>query len=174
MHTAIQEHRTNTSLSSRKQDHSDFGSRVFQRVITTIRYLNTVVYGTPAQATSITRLIHKYHSRVKGSGDDLGPAYYADDPELHRWTAATLYVAFAQVYELIFRPQSKEWHMQLMKECSVFATSLRMPTSMWFDNLEDFWAYWDGNIRTLEVTFSPFIMLENNRSTPWKVLTIIP
>lgn len=71
-------------------DHSDFGARVFQRVITTVRYLNTVVYGTRKEKEAITRIIHRYHSRVKGSGDGKGGAYYADDPELHRYVQLRL------------------------------------------------------------------------------------
>lgn len=34
--------------------HSGFGARVFQRVITTVRYLNTIVYGTRQQKETIT------------------------------------------------------------------------------------------------------------------------
>ena len=70
---------------------------------------------------------------------------------LHRWTAATLFWAFSQVYEMVFKPMPREWHERLMQECSIFATSLRMPTEMWFTKLDDFWAYWNHNVATLEV-----------------------
>lgn len=68
-----------------------------------------------------------------------------------RWTAATLFWAFSQVYEMVFGPKPREWHERLMQECSIFATSLRMPTEMWFTDLDDFWAYWNHNVATLEV-----------------------
>lgn len=44
-----------------------------------------------------------------------------------------------------------------MKECSILATSLHMPAEMWFDNLEDIWAYWNHNIDTLEVVSYPYL-----------------
>jgi uncharacterized protein (DUF2236 family) len=65
-------------------DHSDFGARVFQRVISTVRYLNTVVFGTRHEKEAITGVVHRYHSRVRGTGDEKGEDYSADDPELHR------------------------------------------------------------------------------------------
>jgi uncharacterized protein (DUF2236 family) len=133
-------------------EHSNFGARVLQRGIETGRYMTVTIYGTREEKEAITGLVHKYHSRVKGKADEQGPDYMADDPELHRWTAATLFVAFSRVYEMIFKPMPREWHERLMQECSIFATSLRMPTEMWFTKLEDFWAYWDYNVATLEVT----------------------
>jgi len=53
---------------------------------------------------------------------------------------------------MVFKPMPREWHERLMQECSIFATSLRMPTEMWFTKLEDFWAYWNHNVETLEVS----------------------
>ena len=66
-------------------EHSDFASRVLQRGIETGRYMNVTVYGTYEEKAAITGLVHKYHSRVKGKADEQGPAYMADDPELHRY-----------------------------------------------------------------------------------------
>lgn len=41
---------------------------------------------------------------------------------------------------------------QLMRECAVFGTGLRMPPEMWFDTLKDFYTYYNHNVETLEVT----------------------
>jgi uncharacterized protein (DUF2236 family) len=133
-------------------EHSDFANRVLQRLITTTRYLNVAVYGTPEQKANITSVIHRYHSPVKGVADSQGEAYSADDPELHRWTAATLFVGFYEVYEMIWGPMDKAKKTKLMKECATFGTCLRMPPEMWFDSLEEFYAYWNHNVDTLEVT----------------------
>ncbi|KIV99424.1 uncharacterized protein PV09_08856 [Verruconis gallopava] len=133
-------------------EHSNFGERVLRRGIETGRYMTAAVYGTYEEKAAITSLVHKYHSRVRGKADEQGPDYMADDPELHRWTAATLFWAFSTVYEMVFKPMPREWHERLMQECSIFATSLRMPTEMWFTKLDDFWEYWNHNVATLEVT----------------------
>jgi uncharacterized protein (DUF2236 family) len=133
-------------------EHSDFASRVLRRLTNTTRYLNSVVYGDAEQRSNIASVIHRYHTRVKGDADSEGEAYNADDPELHRWTAATLFVSFSDVYELIWGPMEKKKKTQLMKECAVFGTGLRMPPEMWFDTLEEFYTYWNHNVETLEVT----------------------
>lgn len=126
--------------------HSNFGSRIPQRPRNTSRFLNAAVYGNPEEKKAITSVIHQYHARVKGDG------YDADDPELHRWTAATLFVAILIVQETFFRKLDRGEMLQVYKECSVFGASLRMPPDMWPDTLEDFWKYWNHNIETLEVT----------------------
>lgn len=133
-------------------EHSDFASRVLRRLVTTTRYLNSVVHGSEEDQANISSVIHRYHSVVKADKDEQGDAYYADDPELHRWTAATLFVGFYDVYELIWGPMPKEKKTRLMKECAVFGTGLRMPPEMWFNTLEEFYAYWNHNVQTLEVT----------------------
>lgn len=35
-----------------------------------------------------------------------------------------------------------------------------MPTEMWFDNLEEFWKYWNHGIETLEVCFRIVLGIE--------------
>ncbi|KIW04636.1 uncharacterized protein PV09_04382 [Verruconis gallopava] len=133
-------------------EHSDFANRVLRRLVNTTRYLNSVVYGTAEDQAHIASVIHRYHAVVKADKDSEGDAYYADDPELHKWTAATLFVAFYDVYEMFFGPMSRPKKTKLMKECAVFGTGLRMPPEMWFETLEEFYAYWNHNVETLEVT----------------------
>ena len=65
-------------------EHSDFNYRLLERLETTSRFLNACVFGTELEKKAIFSVIHKKHAVVKGED------YYADDPELHRWTAATL------------------------------------------------------------------------------------
>jgi uncharacterized protein (DUF2236 family) len=125
---------------------------VLRRLVNTTRYLNSVVHGTEEEQANIAGVIHRYHSVVHAPKDSQGESYYADDPELHRWTAATLFVGFYDVYEMIWGPMPTAKKTQLMKECAVFGTGLRMPPEMWFDTLEDFYAYYNHNVETLEVT----------------------
>jgi uncharacterized protein (DUF2236 family) len=134
-------------------DHSDFANRVLRRLVNTTRYLNSVVYGDAEQQANIASVIHRYHKEVKAEKDAEGDSYYADDPELHRWTAATLFVGFCDVYEMIWGPMDTKKKTQLMKECSVFGTGLRMPPDQWFDDLDSFYSYWNHEVATLEVTY---------------------
>ncbi|KAL4874910.1 hypothetical protein BJY04DRAFT_211675 [Aspergillus karnatakaensis] len=126
--------------------HSSFATRIPQRLRNTARFLNVAVCGTPDEKKAIFGVIHKYHARVKG--DD----YTADDPELHKWTAATLLVSIVKVKETFFGPMSQDEMQALLEECEVFGTSLRMESRMWPKTIEEFWRYWDYNIATLEVT----------------------
>ncbi|KAI6780868.1 uncharacterized protein J7T54_007348 [Emericellopsis cladophorae] len=126
--------------------HSNFAYRIMNRLKTTARFLNAAVFGTRAEQEAIFGVIHAAHKNIKGEG------YYADDPELHKWTAATLFVAIIVVHEAFFGKVSRERQEVLYRESSVYGTSLRMPPEMWPATLDDFWAYWHHNINTLEVT----------------------
>lgn len=127
-------------------NHSDFASNMAKRLENTTNYLFATAYGTPEEKESITSVIHRFHSHVKGNG------YCADDPELHKWTASTVFVGYIIVHEIFLGKIPLERRQALFKESAVFATSLRMPPEMWPDTLEEFWEYWNHNINTLEVT----------------------
>jgi uncharacterized protein (DUF2236 family) len=133
-------------LAKGTHKHSSFATRIPQRLQNTARFLNAAVVGTPEEKEAIFSVIHKYHARVKGDG------YDADDPELHKWTAATLFFSIILVREAFFGEIPRCEMEVLLKESAVFGTSLRMPIEIWPETLEDFWAYWDHNIATLEVT----------------------
>lgn len=126
--------------------HSSFATRIPQRLRNTARFLNAAVSGTPAEKAAIFSVIHKYHARVKG--DD----YDANDPELHKWTAATLFFSILIVHEAFFGDLTLDQKETMLRESAVFGTSLRMPPDMWPQSLDEFWAYWDHNIQTLPVT----------------------
>ncbi|EGX96742.1 hypothetical protein CCM_01400 [Cordyceps militaris CM01] len=125
---------------------SNFKTRVVNRLQTTLRFLNAAVYGTTEDKETIFSVIHKYHAPVHGEG------YDANDPELHKWTAATLFVSMIVIHELIFGKLPREKEEALLRQAAVYGTSLRMPPEMWPDSLDAFWAYWDHNIATLEIT----------------------
>lgn len=133
-------------LAEGSYKHSNFAARLLNRLKTTSCFLNAAVYGTQAEKEAIFSVIHGAHSSVKGEN------YYADDPELHKWTAATLFMALVVVYEAFFGKLSREKLEALFKESAVYGTSLRIPPEMWPATLDDFWVYWNHNIETLEVT----------------------
>lgn len=134
------------ALAKGSYKHSNFGARIPSRLTNTIRFMTAAVYGTQEEKELIFGIIHKYHARVKG--DD----YDAKDPELHKWTAATLFAAFVFVHEAFFGELPRDQQEILYKEYAIFGTSLSMPTEMWPATLDDFWDYWNDNIANLEVT----------------------
>jgi uncharacterized protein (DUF2236 family) len=127
-------------------EHSNFSSRLLNRLQTTARFLNVAVYGTLEEKQAIFSVIHGAHSTVQGDG------YYADDPELHKWTAATLFMSLVVVHEAFFGKLSREKLDALYKESAIYGTSLRMPSEMWPATLDDFWVYWNHTIQTLVIT----------------------
>ncbi|ETS75114.1 hypothetical protein PFICI_13598 [Pestalotiopsis fici W106-1] len=133
-------------LAEGSYKHSNFAYRILNRLQTTARFLNAAVYGTQQEKEAIFSVIHSAHSDVKGE------TYYADDPELHKWTAATLFVSLVVVHEAFFGKLSREKQEALYKESAVYGTSLRMPPEMWPATLDAFWEYWHHMIATLEVT----------------------
>ncbi|KAI0019862.1 hypothetical protein F4780DRAFT_397531 [Xylariomycetidae sp. FL0641] len=133
-------------LAEGSYKHSNFAYRIMNRLQTTARFLNAAVYGTTEEKQAIFSVIHHAHEEVKGEN------YYADDPELHKWTAATLFVSLIVVHETFFGKVSREKQEELFRESAVYGTSLRMPPEMWPATLDDFWAYWDRNIQSLQIT----------------------
>ncbi|KND87188.1 Uncharacterized protein TOPH_08167 [Tolypocladium ophioglossoides CBS 100239] len=120
------------ALAKGSYTHSSFATRIANRLQNTARFLNTAVFGTQRQRNTIFSVIHKYHAHVKGEG------YDANDPDLHKWTAATLFVAIVVVHEAVFGKLPYDLLEILYKESAVFETSLRMPPEMWPATLDDF------------------------------------
>lgn len=136
----------NPALAKGSYKHSNFGARIPNRLTNTIRFMTAAVYGNQEEKELVFGIIHRYHARVKG--DD----YDAKDPELHKWTAATLFAAFVFVHEAFFGELPRDQQEILYKEYAIFGTSLSMPTEMWPATLDDFWDYWNYNIDNLEVS----------------------
>lgn len=134
------------ALAKGSYNHSNFARRIPNRLENTMRFMTAAAYGTREEKDAVFSIIHRYHARVKG--DD----YDANDPELHKWTAATLFVSFVWVHTAFFGELPQDRLEALFREFAVFGTSLRMPLEMWPATLDEFWAYWDHNIATLEVT----------------------
>ncbi|KAJ8208400.1 hypothetical protein LV164_004205 [Aspergillus fumigatus] len=134
------------ALAKGSYNHSNFATRIPNRLQNTARFLNAAVFGTQQDKAAIFSIIHRYHARVRAED------YDANDPELHKWTAATLFVAVVIVHETFFGELPRDKMEALYRESAVFGTSLRMPPEMWPTTLAEFWEYWNHNIETLEVT----------------------
>lgn len=135
-------------LAQGSVEHSDFAGRIMNRLKVTARFLSACVYGTVEERKAIMGLIHRKHATVVGEG------YFADDPELHKWTAATLFMSLIKVQEAIFGKGSIsiERQEELLQETACYGTNLRMPSDMWPKTLAEFYKYWDHGIATLPVT----------------------
>ncbi|BCS23727.1 oxygenase MpaB family protein [Aspergillus puulaauensis] len=134
------------ALAKGSYRHSNFSSRLEKRLRNTFRFCNVVLFGTQQEKQSIVSVIHRHHSRVKGAG------YDADDPELHRWTAATMFMSILTVQEEFIGKMPQSMKEALLQESAIFGSSLKMPPTMWPSTLDEFWKYWNHNIATLEIT----------------------
>lgn len=136
----------NPKLAAGSFRHSQFAQQPLRRLRRTKAYMTAVLYGTDEQKRTITSVIHGQHSFVKST------EYDADDPELHKWTAATLFVGFLKVHETFYGEISNAAKEQLCQEFAAYGTHLRMPSQMWPETLVEFNEYWDDNLSELEVT----------------------
>src|SRR5687768_510843 len=68
------------------RDHSDFRRGPLARLQRTLDGVNTIAFGTRAQADAMSARIAARHAAVRGEvADDGGGCYSADDPELLMW-----------------------------------------------------------------------------------------
>lgn len=84
----------------------------FQRLAHTAKAMETVYFGTCAEADRVTRRVRAMHTRVAGTLDTAagphpaGAAYRADSPEFLLWILACLADSAQRVYEACVRPLS--------------------------------------------------------------------
>jgi uncharacterized protein (DUF2236 family) len=84
------------------RDHSDFRKGPLARLRRTLDGVNTIAFGTRAQAAAIAARIAARHAAVRGRmgfEGDAGTDYSADDPDLLMWVIATLVMAAVVGYE---------------------------------------------------------------------------
>ena len=127
-------------------EHSEFNPRLLEHLQTTTRLLNAIIFGTELEKRAIFHMVNKKNALVVGEG------YSAEDPELHKWTAATLFMSLKMVHEAFFRKLDRREEERLLREAAIYGTSLKMPPDMWPKDLDAFYEYWDYNIETLTVT----------------------
>ncbi len=76
---------------------SDYRTRPWHRLETTIAYVATVVYGTTAQAQVAGDRVRAVHSRLRGTDPRTGERFRLDEPELLRWVHVTEVESFLDV-----------------------------------------------------------------------------
>jgi uncharacterized protein (DUF2236 family) len=87
-------------------EHSNFREDPWGRLVRTLDYTNTLVYGTPEDAVKMGRWVHEMHKRIKGT-DRHGRRYFALDPEAYPWVHATLADAIVAGHARFGRPMNR-------------------------------------------------------------------
>jgi uncharacterized protein (DUF2236 family) len=83
--------------------HSQFRHDPWGRLLRTLDYTTTMVYGGPEAAGAMGRRIHSFHKHIYGEDPD-GFKYHALDPEAYAWVHATLADAIVLAHERFGRP----------------------------------------------------------------------
>ena len=82
---------------------SNFKEDPWGRLLRTLDYTSSVVYGGPDLAWEMGRRVREMHKRIKGVRPD-GERYHALDPRPYAWVHATLAEAIVRAHNLFCRP----------------------------------------------------------------------
>jgi uncharacterized protein (DUF2236 family) len=84
-------------------EHSQFRRDPWGRLLRTLDYTCTMVYGGPQAAGEMGHRIRSFHKQIYGNGPD-GRRYHALEPEAYAWVHATLAEAIVLAHERFGRP----------------------------------------------------------------------
>jgi uncharacterized protein (DUF2236 family) len=96
-------------------EHSQFQRDPWGRLLRTLDYSYTMVYGGPAAAAEMGRRIRSFHGQIRGRLAD-GQPYHALDPEPYAWVHATLAEAIVLGHERFGRPFTESEREQFWAE----------------------------------------------------------
>jgi uncharacterized protein (DUF2236 family) len=88
-------------------EHSNFKDDPWGRLLRTLDYTYTMVYGGPDLAASMGRRVRAMHTQIKGVKPD-GQRYHALEPEAYAWVHATLAEAIITGHRLFGRRMRTE------------------------------------------------------------------
>ncbi len=83
--------------------HSNFKEDPWGRLLRTLDYTSSVVYGGPDLAWEVGRRVREMHKRIKGIRPD-GVRYHALESRPYAWVHATLAEAIVRAHDLFCRP----------------------------------------------------------------------
>jgi uncharacterized protein (DUF2236 family) len=104
-------------------EHSQFAREPWRRLLRTLDYSYTMVYGGPLAAGAMGRRLRSFHKRIRGVGAD-GRPYHALEPQAYAWVHATLAEAIVRAHERFGRPLSHEQREQFWSEWRVLGRLL--------------------------------------------------
>jgi uncharacterized protein (DUF2236 family) len=96
-------------------EHSRFRHEPWGRLLRTLDYSYTMVYGGPQAAGEMGRRIRDFHKLIRGV-DANGRRYHALEPGAYAWVHATLAEAIVRAHERFGRPLSDGQREQFWRE----------------------------------------------------------
>jgi uncharacterized protein (DUF2236 family) len=94
---------THPSVGAGVTQHSNFKKDPWGRLLRTLDYTSSVIYGGPDLAWEVGRRVHEMHKRIKGVRPD-GERYHALEPGPYAWVHATLAESIARAQNLFCSP----------------------------------------------------------------------
>ena len=127
--------------------HSSAMDEPYERLARTAQVMDTIGFGTKADADRVTARVRQMHTRVKGKmGQGVGPyatgtPYAADQPDLLLWVLFTLVDSGIVVYDKYVRSMSESEQAAYWEDYKVVGGLFGLTRADMPDTLTDLWAY---------------------------------
>lgn len=157
--------------------HSRVRSDPLARLVGTLVFLTAEAFGDDHDRERVRRRVGAAHRPVHGHDPAAGGTYRADDPELQRWVAATLYVAGRAAHARAFGRLPAREVDQVLAGFGRPATALGMPPSMWPRDDAEFRVVWRAGLAAIRVTDEARAIglgLFDSPATPWPLRPLLP
>lgn len=120
-------------------DHSRYREDPWRRLARTMAALYTIVFGTRAEADSVSAITKAAHRRVRGARE--GRAYSAADPDLMLWVHSTLVDTGLALYESYVGAVEPAVAEEFYEQMKVVAGIFGVPNGIHPRTLADFRSY---------------------------------
>lgn len=148
------------SVAAGVAQHGSFQEDPLGRLLGTLRFINTVVFGTRAEAEAAAKRLHESHRTITGRTRadteqvPAGTPYGGNEPELVLWVFATLIDSSLVGYQCFVRPLSEQQQQRYYQQATEIARLLALPDSMLPRTLAAYRKYWDNMLKEgpIEVT----------------------
>lgn len=121
-----------------------------KRARTTLAYLSVAMFGTREEKLAYRSAINKAHALVN-STENSPVQYRALDPKLQLWVAACLFWGLLDVHQKLHGPMDKETQEKLYQLSKPLGTTLQVRDSMWPEDIDGFWVYWNETLESIEI-----------------------
>jgi uncharacterized protein (DUF2236 family) len=127
----------------------------------TFNVMYTMVFGTPDQALSIARRLHRRHAMVVGVlPTAIGPfaagsPYHANEVSALRWVHATLVETALLAHDLVLPALSDDAHERYWSEARLYAALFGIPADGLAPDWKSFLAYREAMTESDVLTVSP-------------------
>lgn len=151
--------------------HSDFAQDPLRRLEGTLNYVIAVVHGTERDRELVRARVNRAHSFVRGEG------YDADDAELQRCVATTLYVAARDAHARAFGEANLAASQSLLNCFEAIGTELGMPAGSWPSSIAEFDRWWEAELVNKHVGEDArgiFWQLRHPAGAPWLIRIMMP